>query len=169
MLLNIELKQLYTAITRAKVNLWMYESEPFDDHNLPILAEWRKGAKLNEEPLVEIIHVDDPQFEVEKSFSVRKSTPRQWKLQGDRLLKNERWKQASLCYRKAYRFDLEAKTEVMALEAEPYPLYHKLALAYLKVHEMTSLDPGPLSYACPDTEECGGKRRKRERAWTTTI
>ena len=34
---------------------------------------------------------------------------------------------------------------------------------------LASIDPGPLSYACPDTEECGGKRRKRERAWTTTI
>ena len=56
MLLNIELKQLYTAITRAKVNLWIYESEPIDEHGLPILAQWRKG--FNGRPLVEIVNLD---------------------------------------------------------------------------------------------------------------
>ena len=144
MLLNIELKQLYTVITRAKVNLWIYESQPFSIHELPILGEWSEsGSGL---PLVDTIDPGDPSFKFSESFAtVEKSTPKQWKLQGDTLLRHKKWKQASLCYRKAERFDLEAETDAKALEAKALETkashtvsyYSEVAVAYLKVNKIT--------------------------------
>ena len=132
--MSIELKHLYTAITRAKVNLWIYESQCFDEHSLPILAEWREGT--NNVPLIDVIDPDSPNFIIEKSFATaKKSTPKQWKLQGDTLLRHNRWKQAAMCYRKAHRFDLEAE----ALQANPNlsrPEYQEIVIAYLKADEL---------------------------------
>ena len=138
MLLNAELKHLYTVITRAKVNLWIYESEPVDEHLLPILTEWKESSM----PLIDVVDPNDPSFKFDISFvTAKKSTPKQWKLQGDTLRKQEKWKQASLCYRKAHRFDLEAETEAMALESEEESThtrsqYYEIAVAYLKADEI---------------------------------
>ena len=137
----MELKQLYTAITRAKVNLWIYESKHIEEHDLPILAEWTEST--NQTPLIEIVDPDDPSFKFEQSFSnATKSTPRQWKSQGDWLFGNEKWTQAILCYKQANRFDLVAKTEAVALTARsqpnPTPKQHReIAIAYLKYTEIT--------------------------------
>lgn len=135
MLLNIELKQLYTVITRAKVNLWIYESEPIVEHLLPILKEWREG--FDSEPLIDIIDPGNQNFSFEKSFATaKKSTPKQWKLQGDTLLQSKRWKQAALCYRKAYRFDLEAEALLTSSKLPSCPTYHEIVIAYLQADEI---------------------------------
>lgn len=132
MILNIELKQLYTAITRAKVNLWIYESEPVDEHLLPILKEWQEGT--SNVPLIEVIDPKSPNFTIEKSFATaKKSTPKQWKHQGDTLFQGKRWKQAAMCYRKAHRFDLEAE----ALLHLSCPKHQEIVLAYLQADEVT--------------------------------
>ena len=127
---------MYTVITRAKVNLWIYESEPIDDHLLPILTEWRDST----EPLIDVIDLNDSNVKLDASFAtVKHSTRKQWKSQGDLLKREERLKQAALCYKLAHRFDLAAETEVMALEAEPSPSrsqYHDIAVAYLKLDEI---------------------------------
>lgn len=158
--LNSDLKHLYTAITRAKVNLWIYESEAFDDHDLPILSEWKNGVDGN--PLIEVIDPDDPAFNFEQVFATaRKSTPSQWKSQGDTLRNSKKWKQAALCYRKAGRFDLEAKTEAMALEADPNAsrsLYQKRALAYIKVYEIT----GDVTYLVKVADNLRNAAKSRE-------
>ncbi len=134
MLLTTELKHLYTAITRAKANLWIYESKPFDEHSLPILRTWREGT--NGVPLIDIIDPNSPSFNFQKSFATAKvSTPQKWKSQGDFLLKNNRWKQAAMCYRKVHRFDLLAE----ALLANPYlsrQQYHEIVIAYLQADEV---------------------------------
>lgn len=136
LLLNTELKHLYTVITRAKVNLWIYESKPVEDHLLPILTQWRDST----EPLIDIVDLNDPNIESDASFATAKqSTPKQWKSQGDLLKREKLWKQASLCYKFAHRFDLATETEIMALEAEPSPSrsqYHDLAVAFLKLDEI---------------------------------
>jgi len=49
--LNPELKYLYTAITRAKCNLWIYDSN--EDKRLPVFDYW---CKRN---LVKVVRVDD--------------------------------------------------------------------------------------------------------------
>jgi tetratricopeptide (TPR) repeat protein len=134
MLLTTELKHLYTAITRAKANLWIYESKLFDEHSLPILRIWREGT--NNVPLIDIIDPNNPSSKFQKSLATAKvSTPKQWKSQGDFLLKNNRWKQAAMCYRKAHRFDLEAE----ALLANPHlsrQQYHEIVIAYLQADEV---------------------------------
>ena len=134
MLLTTELKHLYTAITRAKANLWIYESKPFDEHSLPILRMWREGT--NYVPLIDIIDPSSPSFNFEKSFATAKvSTPEGWKSQGDFLLKNKRWKHAAMCYRKVNRFDLEAE----ALLANPdlsRQRYHEIVIVYLQADEV---------------------------------
>ena len=134
MLLTAELKHLYTAITRAKANLWIYESKPFDEHSLPILRMW--GEETNDAPLIDIVDPDNPSFKFEKSFATAKvSTLKGWKSQGDFLLKNKRWKQAAMCYRKVNRFDLEAE----ALLANPHlsrQQYHEIVIAYLQADEV---------------------------------
>ena len=89
MLLTAELKHLYTAITRAKANLWIYESKPFDEHSLPILRMWRE--ETIDAPLIDIVDPNSPSFKFEKSFATAKvSTLKGWKSQGDFLLKNKR-------------------------------------------------------------------------------
>ena len=136
LLLNTELKHLYTVITRAKVNLWIYESKLVEDHLLPILTQWRDSS----EPLIDVVDLNDPNVKPDTSFAtVKQSTPKQWKSQGDLLKREKLWEQASLCYKFAHRFDLAAETEIMALEAELSPSrsqYHDLAVAYLKLDEI---------------------------------
>ena len=134
MLLNTELKHLYTAITRAKANLWIYESRLHDEHSLPILRMWREG--INNVPLIDVVDPNDAGFKFQKSFATAKvSTPKHWKSQGDFLLKNRRWEQAAMCYRNAQRFDLEAE----ALLANPHlsrQKYHEIVIAYLQADEL---------------------------------
>ena len=93
--LNDELKRLYTAITRAKSNLWIYES----DHKLclPMFDYWKKRN------LVKIVQAQS----TEKSEHIYKvvfasnSTPEQWKAQGDNLMKKGYFQQALHCYQQA--------------------------------------------------------------------
>ena len=130
---SIELKHLYTAITRAKGNLWIYETMPNQENKLPILREWTSSG----DDLVEIIDPKDSNSKPEKSFATAKtSTPRQWKLQGDALRQERRWRQASFCYQRANRSDLETETEAEGLEAQPNLHYLEIALAYLKADEV---------------------------------
>ena len=132
-LLNAELKHLYTVITRAKANLWIYESEAINEHFLPILTEWKESS----EPLIHVVDLNDPNEKFEASFATAKhSTPKEWKKQGDLLKREKRWKQASLCYKLAHHFDLVAETEVMALKDEPLPQYQDIAVALLKLDEI---------------------------------
>lgn len=142
------------------MNLWIYESKAFDDHDLPILSEWKNGVDGN--PLIEVIDPDDPAFKFDGAFATaRKSTPCQWKSQGDTLRNSKKWKQAALCYKKAGRFDLEAETEAMALEADPNisrSLHQKRALAYLKVNEVT----GNATYLVKVAENIHDAAKSRE-------
>lgn len=129
-LLNAELKHLYTVITRAKANLWIYAMK---EHYLPTLKEWRE----NSVPLIHVVDLNDPNENFEASFATAKcSTSKEWKKQGDLLKREKQWKQASLCYKLAHRFDLVAETEVVALQDEPLPQYQDIAIALLKLDEI---------------------------------
>ena len=99
------------------------------------MKEWRKG--INSVPLIDVIDPGNPNFSFEKSFATaRKSTPKQWKLQGDTLLQSNRWKQAALCYRKAYRFDLEAEALLTSNKPLSHTNYHEVVIAYLQADEI---------------------------------
>lgn len=101
---------MYTVITRAKTNLWLYETT---EDKLPVVREWIQRG------LMDIFDPSSTVFEPNTSFATAKrDTPQQWKLQGDMLKLEKRWQQACFCYRQAGHFDLEALTQAMALESQ---------------------------------------------------
>lgn len=92
--LNAELKYLYTAITRAKCNLWIYDSNK--KNRLPMLAYWHKRDA------VKIVSAADGGTKQNYSLVfASNSTPEQWAAQGDNFRKRHLWEQAILCYEKA--------------------------------------------------------------------
>ena len=91
--LNAELKYLYTAVTRAKCNLWIYDSNL--KARLPMLDYWHKRNALR-------IVTAETGFDQKYSLVfASNSTPDQWKAQGDNFRKKHLWEQALLCYKRA--------------------------------------------------------------------
>ena len=102
--LNSELKYLYTAITRTKCNLWIYDANM--KNRLPMLDYWHKrNAVKVVTPLQSTASVqsaDDYSSEQNDSpVFASISTPEQWRAQGDNMRKRHLWEQAILCYEKA--------------------------------------------------------------------
>ena len=90
--LNSELKYLYTAITRAKCNLWLYDAS--ESKRLPIFDYWvRRG-------LVRVVKMGEKE-EDDKVLFTATSTPEQWQLQGDYFKRKGLWEPAMKCYHKA--------------------------------------------------------------------
>lgn len=109
--LNAELKYLYTAITRTKCNLWIYDSDM--KMRLPMFNYWYKRD------IVKVVHADvssDTQGMYNLVFASN-STPEQWKAQGDNFKKKHLWEQARLCYERAGEENL-----YLAKEANAYRL-----------------------------------------------
>ena len=93
--LNSELKYLYTAITRAKCNLWIYDTNT--KSRLPMFDYWHKRD------LVKVVQSKSLP-ESEDAYTLvfaSNSTPEQWKAQGDNFKKRRLWEQAILCYEHA--------------------------------------------------------------------
>ncbi|XP_075916736.1 TPR and ankyrin repeat-containing protein 1-like [Petromyzon marinus] len=88
-----ELKRLYTAVTRARVNLWV-----FDDHEEKRTPMFRYLVGRN---LVTLVRATPGEEEgLDDGVFVRSSTPEEWNAQGDFFFKHRRWKVAAKCYRK---------------------------------------------------------------------
>lgn len=100
--LNAELKHLYTAVTRAKRKLWIFDSDKCK--RLPMFNFWCKQC------LVEVIGTQSISDERSTSF-LALSSPGEWKIKGDYFKRRKYWEQARLCYQKAGRQDLEAAAE----------------------------------------------------------
>ncbi|NP_001158131.1 TPR and ankyrin repeat-containing protein 1 [Mus musculus] len=107
-LLNGELKQLYTAITRARVNLWIF------DENLEKRAPAFKYFIRRD--FVQVVKTDENK-DFDDSMFVKTSTPYEWIIQGDYYAKHQCWKVAAKCYQKGD-----------ALEKEKLALAHYTAL-----------------------------------------
>ena len=129
---SIELKHLYTAITRAKCKLWIYETTPNKETELPILREWIKSGG----ELVEVVEPVSSNLTGLSFVPEKESTSNQWKMQGDVLHQEKKWKQACFCYKRANCPDLEIQTEIERLEAQSQPNHLEIALAYLKADEV---------------------------------
>ena len=92
--LNSELKYLYTAITRAKCNLWIYDADV--KRRLPMFDLWYKRD------LVKVVGNDIDGAESQHSLIFASiSTDEQWKVQGDYFMRRSRWEQAKHCYERA--------------------------------------------------------------------
>lgn len=105
--LNAELKYLYTAITRAKCNLWIYDSNM--KNRLPMLDYWHKRNA------VKIVTGGGTHNQKWNLVFASNSTSEQWRAQGDNFRKRHLWEQAILCYERA-----GAEFSYLAKEAHAY-------------------------------------------------
>ena len=128
--LNSELKYLYTAVTRAKCNLWIYDSN--EGKRLPVFDYWHKRG------LAKVIQIDDISKD-ESGLFVTSSTKEEWEEQGDYFKKKQLWEPAKKCYQKAGHPLLEMEAEAYSLVQqarehkgkEMQDLYLKAVLAFL--------------------------------------
>ncbi|NXY88396.1 TRNK1 protein, partial [Alcedo cyanopectus] len=90
-MLNGELKQLYTAVTRARVNLWI-----FDEDSEKRAAAFKYFIK---QELVQVVKADEKQ-DLDDSMFAKTSTPEEWIAQGDYYAKHQFWEVAAKCYQK---------------------------------------------------------------------
>ena len=111
--------------------MWIYETTPNQETELPILREWTKSG----DELVEVI--EPASLNAGVSFATaRKSTQNQWRRLGDALLHQEKWRQAYYCFNRANHLDLETQTEIEKLEKQLRPSHLEIALAYLEADEV---------------------------------
>jgi len=104
-MLNSELKYLYTALTRARCNLWIYDSNA--DKRSPMFYYFHKRGLVR--VLSTSITAGQSDYNLEKIFT-KKSTKEEWKQEGDRYKGDKIWELAILCYIKAGRKDLVKET-----------------------------------------------------------
>ncbi|KAF8445555.1 hypothetical protein BDZ91DRAFT_803569 [Kalaharituber pfeilii] len=98
--LCMELKHLYEAVTRARKNLWILESDPESVQH--ILKVWTRVEKLKE-PLISIVH-NGPEGEHEAINILnpgKAMESRAWKEYGERLLHQGLYEDALLSFRRA--------------------------------------------------------------------
>ncbi|XP_075683080.1 TPR and ankyrin repeat-containing protein 1 [Rhinoderma darwinii] len=132
-MLNGELKQLYTAITRARVNLWIFDEN--HDKRAPAFQYFVKGN------FVQVVRTDENK-DLDDNMFVKTSTREEWISQGDYYASHLCWKVAAKCYQKGGAIEKEklafANAEVANLQkrkanARVKPLeYLKLAKTYLE-------------------------------------
>lgn len=100
--LNSELKYLYTAITRTKCNLWVYDAS--ETKRLPMFDYWvRRG-------LVKVVRMGEKEEDDRVLFTAT-STPQQWQHQGDYFKRKGLWEPAIKCYQKAGATLMEKEAE----------------------------------------------------------
>ncbi|XP_072268229.1 TPR and ankyrin repeat-containing protein 1 [Pyxicephalus adspersus] len=128
-ILNGELKQLYTAITRARVNLWIF------DENL----EKRAPAfdYFMKRDLVSVVRTDENK-DLDDNMFVKTSTRDEWISRGDYYANHQCWKVAAKCYQKGGAVEKEklafAHDEVLSLQSKTASAKEK-QLGYLRLAE----------------------------------
>lgn len=132
--LSAELKYLYTAITRTKCNLWIYDSH--ERNRLPMFDYWHRRG------LVKIVHLSEISDEDESVLFAATSSKEEWKKQGDYFKKKKLWEPAMKCYEKAKEVYLEKEAMAYCLlqqarapnlkPRDMEELYLKAALAFLE-------------------------------------
>ena len=129
--LNTELKYLYTALTRAKCNLWIYDQD--ERAHLPMYDYWHKRK------LVKIIPEESGE-DLPPGFAAN-SLPEQWKAQGDYFRSKHLWEQAMTCYQRAgpdneyLAKEIEAFCHIKAAKYQNPKYYLEAAVAFLECDE----------------------------------
>ncbi|XP_053119813.1 TPR and ankyrin repeat-containing protein 1 isoform X2 [Hemicordylus capensis] len=135
-MLNGELKQLYTAITRARVNLWIFDEN--SDRRAPAFHYFIK------QKLVQVVKTDDNKV-LDDSMFVKTSTSEEWIARGEYYAKHQCWKVAAKCYQKGGAIEKEklalahdAVLKVQSKKSNPREKqieYMELAKTYLECGE----------------------------------
>ncbi|XP_071113489.1 TPR and ankyrin repeat-containing protein 1-like isoform X1 [Haliotis cracherodii] len=91
--LNSELKHLYTALTRARVNVWIFDE---DEEKRAPMFEYFKARKL-------VRCITDAEMNaaagMEETMFAEKSTPEDWVKRGDEMMGRCLYEVAAKCYR----------------------------------------------------------------------
>lgn len=132
--LNSELKYLYTAITRAKCNLWIYDCN--EHKRLPLFDYWLRRD------LVRVVTSYDSVTNEETLFN-HASDPEEWRKQGEYFRKKNLWEAAMKCYHKAgdKHLEMEAKAfsvlkKTRSADKDELPkLFSMAAIAFLDSDE----------------------------------
>ncbi|XP_022108918.1 TPR and ankyrin repeat-containing protein 1-like [Acanthaster planci] len=113
--LNSELKRLYTAITRARVNIWIFDED-----------ETKRGPMFELFQCLRLVKgigpdtkQDDEDSKVDSMFAEKSSTV-EWVQQGHYFFENKLWKMAAKCYQHGgdEKNELLARAHHQAVEAE---------------------------------------------------
>ncbi|XP_068702489.1 TPR and ankyrin repeat-containing protein 1-like [Montipora foliosa] len=110
--LNSEFKYLYTAITRARVNVWFFDED--EDARAPVFEYFRRLDLVKVVSLSE----NDEGTELPRMFAT-KSTPEEWQKGGHRFYKKGLWALAMQCFRRAGDKSMveKCKARIQAAEA----------------------------------------------------
>uniref|UniRef100_A0A8C5PKW3 Tetratricopeptide repeat and ankyrin repeat containing 1 n=1 Tax=Leptobrachium leishanense TaxID=445787 RepID=A0A8C5PKW3_9ANUR len=134
-ILNGELKQLYTAITRARVNLWI-----FDENQEKRAPAFEYFIKSN---FVKVVKTDE-NTDLDDKIFVRTSSKEEWISRGDYYAKHKYWNVAAKCYQKggatdkeklAFTHDAVLHLQSKKTSARDKMEYIKLATRYLECGE----------------------------------
>ena len=90
--LNSEFKYLYTAITRARVNVWFFDEDK--EARAPVFEYFRRLG------LVQVVALDGKEQGTDQlaSMFAVKSTPEEWRKGGMRFYKKRLWVAAMQCF-----------------------------------------------------------------------
>lgn len=124
MSLNAELKYLYTAITRVKCNLWIYDSDK--EKRLPMFDYWNKRG------LVKVMHVNKLMADDCSTPFLESSSREEWKTQGDLYKRKKLWEAAVRCYHNAECHELES-------EARAHSFIQQARTSGLKQNKMNEI------------------------------
>lgn len=110
--LNSEFKFLYTAITRARVNVWFFDED--EEARAPMFEYFQKLS------LVRVIRMSGQPNETEQltSMFVEKSTEAEWSQQGHYFYNKELWEVAVKCFNMAGDTLMIKKSEAQLQAAE---------------------------------------------------
>uniref|UniRef100_A0A6I8QS52 Tetratricopeptide repeat and ankyrin repeat containing 1 n=1 Tax=Xenopus tropicalis TaxID=8364 RepID=A0A6I8QS52_XENTR len=135
-MLNVELKQLYTAVTRARVNLWIFDES--QEKRAPAFGYFIKGD------FVKVVRTDENK-DLDDNMFVRTSTKEEWISRGDYYASHKCWKVAAKCYQKGEATEKEKLAfahnavlhlpEKKASSREKQMEYLRLAKTYMECRE----------------------------------
>ncbi|KAM9308233.1 TPR and ankyrin repeat-containing protein 1 [Gastrophryne carolinensis] len=126
-MLNGELKQLYTAITRARVNLWIFDENK--EKRAPAFNYFVKGN------FVKVVYTDEDK-DLDDNMFVKTSTREEWISRGDYYANHKCWKVAAKCFQKGGALEKEklafAHDQVLVLQNQKASAREKL-LGYIEL------------------------------------
>ncbi|XP_078333030.1 TPR and ankyrin repeat-containing protein 1-like isoform X2 [Crassostrea virginica] len=95
--LNAELKRLYTAVTRARVNVWIFDE---DMEKRAPMFEYFKARKLTR-------NSSEVENDTAGGMFAEESTTEQWLQRGDEFMKHSLYEVAAKCFNRGQNFHME--------------------------------------------------------------
>lgn len=95
-ILNSELKQLYTAVTRARANVWFFDED--EENRRPVFEYFEQLGLANVAKLQTDIGNDPCCSQALQNMFSRSSSPEEWEKQGKFFFSKKLWKVAEKCF-----------------------------------------------------------------------